>query len=152
MGWMNPGATDVTGGWMGQLLMIGTNALRVNEGDQVSISLFQGMRSDQGAGTQDLRIRLWSDAIGTGSMIHETSFSNSAPAGGWVERTTSYIASTSDEGKDLYLQLVAVTALTPQIEVDDISGSYTAIPEPNMLIMLVTGLIGLLAYAWRKRK
>ena len=36
------------------------------------------------------------------------------------------------------------------------SGEYTlgvaSVPEPGTLVLLATGLIGLLAYAWRKRK
>lgn len=37
---------------------------------------------------------------------------------------------------------------------DAVAASFvvTAVPEPTALIMLVNGLIGLLAYAWRKRK
>lgn len=30
--------------------------------------------------------------------------------------------------------------------------SYMAAPEPSTIALLVTGLLGLLAYAWRKRK
>jgi len=33
-----------------------------------------------------------------------------------------------------------------------IIGAATTIPEPNTIMMVVTGMIGLLAYAWRKRK
>ena len=29
---------------------------------------------------------------------------------------------------------------------------YTVVPEPGAIVLLVTGLVGLLAYAWRKRK
>ena len=30
--------------------------------------------------------------------------------------------------------------------------SVTGVPEPSTLGLLITGLLGLLAYAWRKRK
>jgi hypothetical protein len=40
----------------------------------------------------------------------------------------------------------------PQVCVDDVSAVYTAVPEPTMLALLATGVIGLLAYAWRKRR
>lgn len=30
--------------------------------------------------------------------------------------------------------------------------SYTAVPEPSMLLLVGTGIVGLLAYAWRKRR
>jgi hypothetical protein len=32
------------------------------------------------------------------------------------------------------------------------AGAYAPVPEPSTIIMLAAGLIGLLAYAWRKRK
>ena len=28
----------------------------------------------------------------------------------------------------------------------------TTVPEPSVIVLLATGLLGLLAYAWRKRK
>lgn len=34
----------------------------------------------------------------------------------------------------------------------DVFGSATTIPEPSTLVLMVAGLVGLLAYAWRKRK
>ena len=34
----------------------------------------------------------------------------------------------------------------------DVFGAATTIPEPGTLVLLLTGLIGLLAYAWRKRR
>jgi hypothetical protein len=33
-----------------------------------------------------------------------------------------------------------------------VTATPTATPEPSTLVLLASGLIGLLAYAWRKRK
>ena len=44
---------------------------------------------------------------------------------------------TSTESSDVYNYL---------------SNKYMTTPEPGTLVLLATGLVGLLAYAWRKRK
>jgi hypothetical protein len=40
----------------------------------------------------------------------------------------------------------------PEIGVDNVLMSTTATPEPSTIAMILTGLVGLLAYAWRRRK
>jgi len=35
---------------------------------------------------------------------------------------------------------------------DNIQVNGPAVPEPGMLVLLATGLLGLLCYAWRKRR
>jgi hypothetical protein len=138
-------------GGLGQLLKAGGSALQVKTGDQISISFFQGLRDDQSTSTQDLRVQLWSEAIGTGSLIQETSF-GIVPVKTWVGRTVTYIASASDENRNLYLQLYCSSTESAQIAIDNVSGTYHAAPEPGTLVLLAAGLIGLLAYAWRKRR
>ena len=35
---------------------------------------------------------------------------------------------------------------------DNFTLSYTSVPEPSALVLLALGVVGLLAYAWRRRK
>jgi len=49
----------------------------------------------------------------------------------------SYIAPTLDDPNGLYLDALA---------------SVVGVPEPSAFVLLATGLLGLLAYAWRKRR
>ena len=42
--------------------------------------------------------------------------------------------------------------MAAQFAADYAAGANTLIPEPATIVLLITGLIGLLAYAWRKRK
>ena len=37
-------------------------------------------------------------------------------------------------------------------QIAEMQFSTAAIPEPSTIMLIVTGLVGLLAYAWRKRK
>lgn len=141
-------------GWMQQQLMIDGSPLHANVGDTISISVFQGLRTDSVV-NQDFRIQLWSNASGTGAPVAEEQF-GAAPVGGWVERVMNYTVATAGAGTDLYLRLFnAGGAAYAQVAVDDVSGTYTAAtttPEPSAMVLLTVGLTGLLAYAWRSRK
>jgi hypothetical protein len=76
--------------------------------------------------------------------------------------TTSLAASGFTGGTDLYLAFgirhgVGETALLFQSRATDpanfvVTGTVTATPEPSTVALIGTGLFGLLAYAWRKRK
>jgi len=61
------------------------------------------------------------------------------------------IASNVGAIKIVFQDPVADNFVTVYRELDVI-GTASAIPEPNTLMLLATGLIGLLAYAWKKRK
>ena len=61
-------------------------------------------------------------------------------------------------GQNLYLVVslsaptAGITGSSCQYLADNAQYSYTAVPEPGTLSLLACGLIGLLCYAWRKRK
>lgn len=61
---------------------------------------------------------------------------------------TTTIADLSSKWNGLYISLSGTSTYTPHL--DDICISQ--VPEPSTLALLVAGLVGLLAYAWRKRK
>jgi hypothetical protein len=68
--------------------------------------------------------------------------------------TSAYTA--SDVTPLLYVgQAVAGEAVNGATQVDYIritSGAYAPVPEPSTIVLLVSAMFGLLAYAWRKRK
>jgi hypothetical protein len=75
---------------------------------------------------------------------------NVAP-GSWESRSVSYTTTAGDVGQDLYVRLWAPVAV--QVQLENVSGSYTSpVPEPSMLVLSTLGSLGLLAYAWRKRR
>jgi hypothetical protein len=47
---------------------------------------------------------------------------------------------------------IAIRPTPGQISLGYVAGAITPIPEPAFSVLLVTGLVGLLAYAWKKRR
>ena len=68
-------------------------------------------------------------------------------AGSWVQKTVSEIIPT---GTAKLRFVFGADDATPYTYFDD--ASLTVVPEPCSLSLLVLGTLGLLAYAWRKRK
>ena len=74
--------------------------------------------------------------------------------GGWEDRSFTVSHTNADlqgdVGNSFSLWLWAGTG--NPVYVDNIRVEASAIPEPSTLFMAATGVIGLLAYAWRKRR
>jgi hypothetical protein len=68
----------------------------------------------------------------------------------WQQYTLSNVAATS--GSVGYNVAIGFKSLESWSTIDDVALSYTGIPEPAVSVLLATGLMGLLAYAWRRRR
>ena len=151
MAWIN-----APSGGLSQILKVGVDNLHVNAGDQIAINVFQGLRDDQDnylIYPQAFQISLWKGAVDTGTLFGASDvFGNVLPFGTWALRSYTYTATSAAVGADLYLKLGMTPDTSVQIVLDDVSGTYTPTPEPGTLILLTTGLLGLLCYAWRKRR
>ena len=75
-----------------QALMIGGSNLQVSVGDQITINLYQGKRTDQGSLVQALDVRIWKDAVGgvIGNLLGDSGDFGEAPAGGWAAHVYLY--------------------------------------------------------------
>lgn len=95
---------------------------------------------------------------GTGSM-RTLAVNSSGVASTYTNGTISDTLNISSDlvGSTLYLAVSALYLSSPggvsdQYVFDNVTYTTTPAPEPGSLLLLATGLIGLLAYAWRKRK
>ena len=59
---------------------------------------------------------------------------------------------TANTAGALGVEFVGVGTGSTQLALDNVGLSYNSVPEPSTMALLMTGLVGLLANAWRKRK
>jgi hypothetical protein len=72
------------------------------------------------------------------------------PLGQFNDFTISYTAPSS--GAALGKTLQVMVGGEACVGLDNVRLSDSTVPEPGTIVLLGTGLLGLLAYAWRKRK
>ena len=65
-----------------------------------------------------------------------------------------YSVSSADNGNMFHIGDVSAGSAHSEVwdRVVIAEGAYPVVPEPSTVVLLTTGLIGLLAYAWRKRR
>jgi hypothetical protein len=68
----------------------------------------------------------------------------------WQQYSMTFTAKAADVGTSFQPEFLCAAGST--FGIDSVSLSAVATPEPSAVVLCATGIIGLLAYAWRKRK
>jgi hypothetical protein len=126
-------------------------------GQQWDLSFNAGSDGSAAGGATALVIRLWWNDGNTalpGQVISDAALNS-----GWANYTYSFTLpnNPSFDGKGLQItfdsaQVSAGGTANEMIYIDKVSFGQPQVPEPSTVVLLVTGFIGLLAYAWRKRR
>lgn len=127
-----------------------------------------GMRNDQVgsewyAEAEDWTLSLnYADTGAEVAHLSGTILNDATHTGFLTDQTVQYVADATDAAHAIQIRIFGSTvgklAGVPSgygfglLSVDNVRLDGTAVPEPSMVVLLVTGLIGLLAYAWRKRE
>ena len=101
----------------------------------------------------------WAIRFGTISgMLAEKSGNGSSLSVGYLDDKSVSLTIANNNthlGESLVIELYAISNTPSTIQsaqFDNVRLTYSSVPEPGTIVLLVTGLLGLLAYAWRKRK
>jgi hypothetical protein len=102
----------------------------------------------------------WNVEISDGTTTHNTAISAPAAADLYSVAWTSGSVVVSRNGSPLVTDTTAVPGSGVSMFVDAFVANGTTqydfigvnLPEPSVLVLALTGVLGLLAYAWRKRK
>jgi hypothetical protein len=139
---------------MGQL-----TSYQIVAGDEITASVDAANDSLNGY-TIPFRISLTYDG-NTGPLGEWFAYNDTAttakPVGGedWQTFTYSFTVPTGASyiGKSLGIRLTGLNNYyMGELCYDNVHLSVTSVPEPSTLALLAAGLLGLLAYAWRKRR
>ena len=97
------------------------------------------------------------DAATSTTLAEYSGTTGELTLGRYVDKTVSYTVNAGDSaiGNGIGVMVgmnAPTTSGTKVIGFDNLRCSSELVPEPSTLALLATGLIGLLCYAWRKRK
>ena len=133
-----------------------TTGHTIVSGETFTLNFSAGRRADEMAHTW---CGVWSGVTaklvdGTGAVIGSQDFTTAPALGAFSQFTMTATATGSNSGllKVEFFSDVNTTSYNAHEFLDSVSVSTNTAPEPSTVVLLATGLIGLLCYAWKKRK
>ena len=135
-----------------------TATIAANTSYQLAVDL--GVSPQDGAANRGTNIALWAwnETTSKGTFISDLEVAAStinASLGNFATYTTTATAPDSSlVGEQLYVKLTTRfgTSQDFAVALDNVVITAAVVPEPTTLMLVATGVVGLLAYAWRKRK
>ena len=128
----------------------------VTAGGQYDVSLWALNPTDSGTltGTSSeclLKLEYFDASnTGVGTVYGNVFLNGSSPEGEWVHVVQQYTAPANTTHMTFNIYAGGTTSGTSHPYLDDVS--FSPVPEPSTIVLLFIGLLGLLAYAWRKQK
>ena len=114
---------------------------------------FNAIVSQNGSMTTSVPADLTAEILVDGAAVatRVISFTTESPTPSFAPYSLSWTANTTGD-LGIYFKTAAGYNYNVQTGVGHVGLSYASVPEPAMVGLLVTGLVSVLAYAWRKRK
>jgi hypothetical protein len=138
----------------GNFAITQTTSHTIAVGDVYDVSYQAELSYNEGNGGST-RVALAYDNGGTLTEILGASQSATMPtiATEWHPYTFSFAVQAGQDyiGKQLGIMLIN-SGTSGWVGFDSVAVNVTATPEPGTMVLLFTGLVGLLAYAWRRRR
>ncbi len=119
-----------------------------------TLTAYAGARSDlsfTNAGSSGTLNMGYGSDRGTNLLTAATSDCVAPSQGGWNLWTVTFVTGATPMGLNEKLRVEININGTQQL-FDNVQLTASTIPEPSTLVMMLAGIFGLMAYAWRKRK